>query len=155
MANGKSRDGKTAALRRAGTLNPRPKDVVDRLFHENEFFDAKDLVQVKYEMLRQVRVDKSTVSQSAHAFGLSRPSYYQAQAAFAEAGLAGLVPEKRGPKRGHKLTPEVLEFIKQTRIDQPSLKPAAVAGLIEERFERRVHPRSIRRALLRQEKKRL
>ncbi|HUK16846.1 MAG TPA: helix-turn-helix domain-containing protein [Bryobacteraceae bacterium] len=90
------------ALRRDGTLNPRPKDVVDRLFHENEFFDAKDLVQVKYKMLRQVRIDKSSVSQSAHAFGLSRPSYYQAQAAFAGAGLAGLVPEKRGPKQGHK-----------------------------------------------------
>ena len=155
MANGKPKDGKAAALRRDGTLNPRPKDVVDRLFQENEFFDARDLVQVKYEMLRQVRVDKSSVSQSAHAFGLSRPSYYQAQATFAEAGLAGLAPEKRGPKQGHKLTPEVLEFVEQIRIDQPSLRPAEVAGLIEERFDRHVHPRSIRRALLRQERKRL
>jgi transposase len=155
MANGKPKDGKAAALRRDGTLNPRPKDVVDQLFQENEFFDARDLVQVKYEMLRQVRVDKSSVSQSAHAFGLSRPSYYQAQAAFEEAGLAGLAPEKRGPKQGHKLTPEVLEFVEQIRIDQPSLKPAEVVGLIQERFDRHVHPRSIRRALLRQKKKRL
>lgn len=103
-------------------------------------------------MLRQVRVDKSSVSQSAESFGFSRPSYYQAQAAFEEAGLAGLVPEKRGPRQGHKLTPEVLEFVKQTRADQPSLKPADVARLIEERFARHVHPRSIRRALLQQKK---
>jgi hypothetical protein len=87
MANGKPKDGKLAALRRAGTLNPRPKDVADRLFQENEFFDARDLVQVKYEMLRQVRVDKSSVSQSAESFGFSRPSYYQAQAAFEEADM--------------------------------------------------------------------
>jgi transposase len=155
MANGKPKDGKVAALRRTGTLNPRPKDVADRLFQENEFFDARDLVQVKYEMLRQVRVDKTSVSQSADSFGFSRPSYYQAQKAFEEAGLAGLVPEKRGPRQGHKLTPEVLEFVKQARADQPSLKPADVARLIEERFDRRVHPRSIMRALLQQEKKRI
>jgi transposase len=154
MANRKPRDGKANALHRNGTLNPRAENVADRLFEENEFFDSRDLVQVKYEMLRRVRVDKSPVSQSAQAFGLSRPSYYQAQAAFAEAGLAGLVPEKRGPKQGYKLTPEVLEFVKQSGADQPSLTPAEVARLIEERFGSHVHPRSIRRALLRQEKKR-
>jgi hypothetical protein len=34
----------------------------------------RDLVQVKYEMLRRVRVDGHSVSQSATGFGLSRPS---------------------------------------------------------------------------------
>jgi hypothetical protein len=45
---------KTQALRQSGTFNPRPQDVRDELFQEKEFFDARDLVQVKYEMLRRV-----------------------------------------------------------------------------------------------------
>jgi len=153
MATGKPKDGKAAALRRNGTLNPRPQDVSDGLFRENEFFDSRDLIQVKYEMLRRVRVEQASVTESAEAFGFSRPSYYEAQAGFEEAGLAGLLPEKRGPKQGHKLTPEVLELVKQTRITQPSLKLADVARVIEEHFGCRVHPRSIRRALLQQGKK--
>lgn len=155
MVNGKPKDGKAAALRRYGTLNPRPGDVSDRLFQENEFFDARDLVQVKYEMLRRVLVEKLSVSQSAEDFGFSRPSYYEAEAAFEKTGVAGLIPEKRGPKQGHKLSPEVLEFVQKRRAEQPSLKAADIAHLIAERFDCHVHPRSIRRALLQQEKKRL
>jgi hypothetical protein len=40
----------------------------------------------------------------------SRPTYYQAEADFQRDGLFGLLPEKRGPRQGHKLTPEVLDF---------------------------------------------
>ena len=43
-------------------------------------------------------------SHSAAAFGFSRPSFYQAQAALAGGGLAALVPRKPGPRRAHKLT---------------------------------------------------
>src|SRR4051812_49751372 len=35
-----------------GTLNPRADDVRDPAFVDSEFFDPRDLVQVKYEMLR-------------------------------------------------------------------------------------------------------
>jgi hypothetical protein len=68
-------------------------------------------VQVKYEMLRLLRrvtVDKQAVTQSATAFGFSRPTYYQAEADFQRDGLFGLLPEKRGPRQGHKLTSEVI-----------------------------------------------
>ena len=80
------------ALRQQGTLNPRPRDVTHPLFQDSEFFDSRDLVQVKYEMLREVQVENRSVSQSAAAFGFSRPSFYQAQAAFARDGLSGLIP---------------------------------------------------------------
>jgi len=89
MAGRKGEDGKRAALQRQGTLNPRPQDVTDPLFQEHEFFDARDLVQVKYEMLRRARLDKASVSRSASAFGFSRPSFYQAQKDFARDGLPG------------------------------------------------------------------
>jgi len=46
-------------------------------------------VQVKYEMLRQVRVENHPLSQSAKAFGFSRPSFYQARSTFQQTGMAG------------------------------------------------------------------
>jgi len=82
------------ALRAERSLNPRPDEVRDPSFAASEFFDPRDLVQVKYEMVRQVRVDRQPVSRSAAAFGFSRPSFYQAAAAVDAAGLAGLVPAR-------------------------------------------------------------
>jgi transposase len=144
---------KRASLKRHGTLNPHPKSVADPLFQGGEFFDSEDLVQVKYEMIRRVKVDKQPVSQSASAFGFSRPTYYQAEADFQHSGLAGLLPQKRGPRRGHKLTPEVLAFLTQLRSSEPLIRPAALAAEIKRQFNVIAHPRSIERALARQEKK--
>ena len=95
------KDGKLSALQQQGTLNPRPKDVRDELFLKDTFFDARDLVQVKYEMLRRVQTDGRSVTDAAASFGFSRPSFYQALSAFEQDGLAGLVPHKRGPKQAH------------------------------------------------------
>jgi transposase len=145
---------KLQALRQQACLNPRPDRVHDEVFHDSEFFDPHDLVQVKYEMLRRVQKDGHPVSQAAATFGFSRPSFYQTQAAFEQAGLAGLIPHKRGPKQGHKLTQEVVEFIRQRRQQDPALPTLALVDLIEERFQIVVHPRSIERGLARPQKKR-
>lgn len=145
---------KTQALRQSGTLNPRPQEVRDELFREQAFFDPRDLVQVKYEMLRRVSQDGHSISQAAVSFGFSRPSFYQAQTAFEASGLAGLVPQKRGPKQGYKLTPEILEFLRKARTGDAEVKPAALAQLVQERFGVAVHPRTIERGLLRDQKKR-
>ena len=107
------------ALRAGRSLNPRPEEVSDPSFAASEFFDPRDLVQVKYEMLRQVRVDGQSVSRSAAAFGFSRPSFYLAAAAVNAAGLAGLVPSRPGPRRAHKLTDEVVAFARQARAGDP------------------------------------
>jgi transposase len=147
-------ESKREALRQQGTLNPRPEDVTHPLFQASEFFDSRDLVQVKYEMLRQVRVEGQPVSQSATAFGFSRPSFYQAQSTFEREGLSGLMPRKRGPRRAHKLTPDVMEFVVEARVADPSLPLEELARRIEQRFRLRVHPRSIERRLLRHQKKR-
>jgi hypothetical protein len=148
------RQSKRDALRRHGTLNPYPDVVTDALFQTGDFFDPSDLVQVKYEMLRRVRVDKQSVSQSASAFGFLRPTYYQAEENFQRDGLYGLLPEKRGPRQGHKLTPDILNFAVQLRATDPSLRVIDLAAGIQERFGITAHPRSIERALSRQEKKR-
>jgi len=147
-------DRKLEILRAQGTLNPRPQDVSHPLFQDNEFFDARDLVQVKYEMLRQARVEKVPVSRSARAFGFSRPTLYQAQLAFEREGLPGLVPHKRGPQRAYKLTPAVMQFIAEARAADPSLRPAELSQRVKERFDLVVHPRSIERRLVQEKKRR-
>jgi transposase len=142
-------DPKVAALRAGRSLNPRPEDVTDEEFGSSEFFDARDLVQVKYEMVRRVRVDGEPVSRSAAAFGFSRPSFYQAAAAVDAHGLAGLVPVRPGPRRAHKLTDEVVEFARQVQEDNPGLRSTDLVELIADRFGVSVHPRSVERALAR------
>ena len=142
-------DPKAEALRESRTLNPRPEEVTDEAFASSDFFDARDLVQVKYEMLRRVNEEGANVSSTAAAFGFSRQSYYQAAAALGEAGLAGLLPGKPGPRGAHKLTGEVVEHLQALVASDPGLRPAELAEAVAQRFGIRVHPRSVERALAR------
>jgi transposase len=148
------RKQKRQALRRHGTLNPQPGSVSHPLFQNSDFFDPDDLLLVKYEMLRQVRVDREPISEVARAFGFSRPSFYHAQSAFNQDGVFGLFPNKRGPQGGYKLTDEVMNFIIQQRSEDPTLTPEQLAQAILRQFCIRVHPRSIQRRLLTEKKRR-
>lgn len=154
MSKKKTDPDKRKALRQQGTLNPRPQDVHHALFQDSDFFDPDDMVQVKYEMLRQVQVDNQPISQAAQAFGFSRPSFYHAQSTFEQAGLSGLLPLKRGPRSGHKLNVEVMEFLAQQRTAEPSLSFTQLAELVEKNFHVQVHPRSIERQLLQKKNRR-
>ena len=91
------RDPKEEALRAARALNPRPESVTDAAFASSEFLDPRDLVQVRYEMVRRVRVEGQSVAATAASFGLSRPSWYATAAALDEGGLPALVRERPAP----------------------------------------------------------
>ena len=94
------------------------------------------------------------MAQTADAFGFSRPTFYQTQAAFTQQGLAGLVPRKRGPHGAHKLDDAVMTFVAALRAEDPGLSARALLPRIHARFGLDVHPRSLERALRRAEKKR-
>jgi len=141
------RSSKAEALLEEGTLNAAPEKVSDPKFQESEFFDPRDIVQVKYEMLRRVFVDNAPATDAAEEYGVSRPTYYQTNANFDEAGIAGLVPKKRGPRGPHKLQGEVLTFVEnQVRPGEP-IRARQLAALIRQEFGLEVHPRTIERAL--------
>jgi transposase len=142
-------DPKEQALAGARCLNPHPEQVTDPGFLASDFFDARDAVQVKYEMVRKVRADGTPVTEAAAAFGYSRPSYYEAAAALERSGLEGLVPSRPGPRGGHKLTEEVLAWAEEQLAADPGLRPAQLPRRLEEAFGVRVHPRSVERALAR------
>jgi transposase len=145
-------DAKTETLRQQGTLHPNPETVHDEAFRRDEFFDPRDLVQVRYEMLRRHQVDGEDVTKVAGAFGISRQAYYMTVAAFERKGIAGLFPRRRGPQRAHKCTDEVLDFVEQWRADTSA--PETVSEAVRKRFGVEIHPRSLARALTRRKKKR-
>jgi transposase len=147
MAKLKRPDQKTLVLKRTGTLNPRPGSVSDALFKEKPFFDPKDLLQVRYEMLRRHTVEGVSVVDVAANFGVSRPTVYQAQDAFQQAGLMGLFPKHRGPKEGHKLSTEVIEYVRALRAAEPGLTTVACVQAVQEKFGIKLHRRSLERAL--------
>ncbi len=144
---------KADSLRRQGALNPRPQSVVDPVFLRGEFFDPRDLVQVKYEMLRRVRVEGASITQVVSAFGFSRPVFYQAEALYRSAGLPGLIPQRPGPRHPHKLSDAIVEFLLQHQLRDPVLRAPALSELVRKEFDLVVHPRSIERALERRRKK--
>ena len=141
------KDPKTASLLEDGTLNPFPDKVSDPKFRDSEFFDPRDVVQVKYEMLRRVSVENVSVTDATHQYGVSRPTYYEAKANFGDAGVAGLVPKKRGPRGPHKLQGEVLTFVEKHHVPGEPVRARELAKLIREEFSVDVHPRTIERAL--------
>ena len=144
---------KIQALRQSGTLNLRAQKVQDRLFLEEDFFDPQDLPQVKYEMLRRVQKEAMPIGTAAASFGFSRPSFYKALEDFAREGLVGLIPKKRGPKGGHKLTGEIMAFVGQIRAQQPFVRTPDLVQRIRDEFGTRVHRRTLERALIASKKK--
>ena len=147
-------DPKIAALRAAGALHPRPDAVRDEAFRGHDFFDRRDRVQVKYEMLRRHRVDERPVTEVATGFGVSRQAFYAAETAFTAAGLPGLLPRPRGPKRAHKCTDEILDFVEQHRAEERARSAGDWADAVRARFGVTLHPRSLARALVRRKKNR-
>jgi transposase len=147
------RDAKAERLKTLGVLNPHPERVRAPWFSADRFFDARDLVHVKYEMLRHASREGATKADSALLFGLSRPTFYQAEAAFARDGLTGLLPRHRGPKGAHKLKPEVMAFIEQQLAGDGRIRARALARRIEAKLGVSVHPRSIERAVARKKKR--
>jgi transposase len=103
-------------------------------------------------MLRRHQVDGQAVTEVAVAFGVSRQAFYTTEAAFEQTGISGLLPRRRGPKRAHKCTDEVLDFVEQWRAASATEKEVAEA--IQKRFGVSINPRSIERALTRGKRKR-
>lgn len=146
---------KVRTLRANGSWNGRWEQVqAPRFASEEGFFDARDLVQVKYEMLRCVREDGVSVAEAARLFGFSRMRFYQIQHDFEAEGVAGLMPREKGPRGAHKLTSEVMRLIEAERARNRGVSSADLAAVLEDRMGLQVHPRSIERALARRQKKR-
>ena len=142
-------DPKEAALAGARCLNPHPEQVTDPEFLASDFFDARDAVQVKYEMVRKARAGGAPVTEAAAAFGYSRPAYYAAAAALESSGLEGLVPAQARAARRQQADGGDPHLGRGAAGRRPRAAPGAAAGPDRDAFGVRVHPRSVERALAR------
>lgn len=138
---------KRQALQASGTFNAHAAQVQHPLFEHSEFFDPEDLLQLKYETLRTLEKDGYSIAQAARQFGLSRPTIYAAQQQLQQQGLEGLLPHKRGPQKPHKLTEEVVQFLRKQTAAEPSVSSEELARRVRRRFELKLHPRTIEKAL--------
>jgi phage tail tape-measure protein len=129
----------------AGLLHANPAAVRSPLFTSGgEFFLAADKVQVKYEMLRAHLVDRRPVTDAAAGHGYSRAAFYLVLASFSQAGMPGLLDERRGRRGPVKLRPEIVEFIRDAEAGSGQL-----ADQVAEQFGVRLHRRTIERARVR------
>jgi len=149
----KGNTSKRRALMQSGTLNKNADKITDPKFKNLAFFDPSDLLQVKYEMLRSAQKEEAGILKASETFGFSRITFYKTEKTFKENGLAGLLPKKKGPRRAHKLTSEVMNFVGQLLEQKPEMKPDVIRQKIKNRFNLSVHKRSIERAIDRSKKK--
>jgi transposase len=133
-----------AALEQAGLLHPAPEAVTAPAFVERpDFFAAVDKVQVKYEMLRAHLLDGVSVTAAAAGHGYSRAGFYLVAAAFEQAGMSGLLDEKRGRRGPVKLTAPIVEFLQSA----PTARSGAeLAAEVTDRFGVDLHRRTVERA---------
>ena len=146
-------DAKTQALREAGALHPHPETVRDDVFRSHPFFDPRDRVQVKYEMVRRHQVDGRPVTEVAARFGVSRQTFYQTAAAFEAHGIPGLVPKRPGPKGAHKCTDAVVDYVERWRAGEDVRPDEPLTAAVARRFSVSIHARSLDRAVARRKKK--
>src|SRR3954447_2038473 len=138
-----SQASRLRALEAEGLLHPRADAVTAALFAHGGFFLAADKVQVKYEMLRAHLLDGVSVTAAAAGHGYSRAGFYLVAAAFEQAGMSGLLDEKRGRRGPVKLTAPIVEFLQSA----PAARSGAeLAAEVTDRFGVDLHRRTVERA---------
>lgn len=114
-------DTKKHFLQKEGLINPKPERVQYHFFNANKFFDPLDLPQVRYEMLRLARGDKTSVANACRLFGFSREYFYQLERKFMENGFVALIGDQKGRRPLIALNNEIVNFIVHRKIDNHSL----------------------------------
>ena len=89
-------------------------------------WDAGDEASRRLAAVQIVQLKAATQLQVAQAFGVIPVSVWRWARALARGGVAALVPAVKGPQRASKLTPEVIEQIRE--LDRGGAGKAAIAA---------------------------
>jgi len=89
-------------------------------------WDAGDEAARRLAAVQLVQLNAATQAQVAQAFGVIPVSVWRWARALAGGGVAGLVPAAKGPQRASKLTPQVVERIRE--LDGQGAGKAAIAA---------------------------
>jgi transposase len=142
-----ARHSKRAFLEAAGALHPHPERVRAGPFLSHRFFDPRDKVQVKYEMVRAHAVEREPIARVARTFGVTRETVYATSRRLARRGLLGLADQKRGRKGPVKVTPAIRDFAVSAKRRDPTLASQTLAEQIATEFGVIVHRKTVERLL--------
>ena len=99
-------------------------------------WDAGDIAGCRLAAVSLVRIKVATQRQVAEAFAVTPLSLRRWEARYADSGVAGLLPERKGPKRKSKLTDATVAAIHRLRESGASLRAVAAATGVSERSVR-------------------
>lgn len=133
-----------------GTYNKNHSKVFNYKFINDPFFDAMDIVQVKYEMIKATRISELSITQIAAEFGFSRAAFYKIKTAYDLNGVAALVPEKSGPQKARKLTDEYQNYIDQYIKRKPKASSSEITQQLKQDMGINISKRTIERYRSRQ-----
>ena len=89
-------------------------------------WDAGDEAGRRLAAVQLWKLKAATQAQVAEAFGVIPVSVWRWERALAAGGVAGLVPDRKGPRRASKLTPGVVARIRE--LDGQGLSKAGIAA---------------------------
>lgn len=131
-------------LIRTRCLNRTPELVQDvRFIKQADFFDSKDIVQVKYELLRRCEVEGNDVASSCLGFGVSRTTYYKVKQAFLRGGLPALMGQPRGRPHPIKVNDVVRGHLIAEKVKNPKFTAREMAAAVKERYHVQLSERMI------------
>jgi len=131
-------------LRRTRCLHRTPERVQnDRFTQQTDFFDPKDIVQVKYELLRSCEVEGRDVASACLDFGFSRTTYYKVLQAFLEGGLPALMGRPRGRLKPIKVTDVVRGYLIAEKAKNSKLSAHEMIEPLKERYQVELSERMI------------
>ena len=128
-----------------GTFNRNYAKVTEHRFISDNFYDPKDLAQVKYEMLRAVRESKVSVDEISVKYGFSRAGFYKVKNSFEKEGLSAFVSNKSGPRSAWKLTKEYQRFIDGCLSENPEASSGEIVSMLKRERGLEISKRTVER----------
>ena len=95
-------------------------------------WDAGDTAGRRFAAVSLIRIKAATQLQVAEAFAVKPATVRRWDAQHCDAGVAGLVPERKGPKRKSKLTGDTVAAIRRLRDAGASYRSVAAATGVSE-----------------------
>ncbi len=138
---------KNEFLEKEGLLNPKPERISASLFADTDFFDPLDLPQVRYEMLRSARIEKTPVTKSCELFGFSREYFYKLERIFMARGLVSLLGAPKGRRPLIAINQEIVNFIVHQKIDNPKLSGEDLRNRIRKLYKIDCSRRTVERII--------
>ena len=121
--------------------------VTEPRFLDSDLFDPKDLLQVRYEMVRSIKEGVITLDEVPSKYGVSAMTAKRCVSSLEKGGIIALVPERKGPKGPSSLDDESLRFIDSYIAEHPKASGRKVHDALEAEKHVGVSKRTVERYL--------